>query len=435
MRRIVVTVAGLDSSGGAGLHADMRAFGISGVHAYHVITCITVQNPDRVFSIHPIDEELLKDQLERVLALAKPSIIKLGMIYRGDNLRCVADIIEDRKIERVVADPVLKASDGTMLCDESYIKVYRERLIPLVYLLTPNMEEAGMLSGFKGDVCCLAEHLNNAGAENVLIKGGDLGGKESIDVLFDGRRFYRFSLPRIRGRWHGTGCVFASLIAGNLSKGMGIRRSIDVAKRILWSMMLNSFSIGSEVKILGDPREFDIPPEGMDGERFAIWYSLNRMIKSLLKILPSDMIPEVGINVGYALRNARSIEDVCALEGRITRGKSHGLLKFGASEHVARMIITAMRFDERKRAGMNLRYREEIVERFEEEGFLVSSFDRREEPAYSRSTMEWGVNRVVEEVGRVPDVIWDRGGHGKEPMIRLLGNDPRDLLVKIRRVL
>ncbi len=437
MKRIALTIAASDTSGGAGIQADLRAFSIAGVHGYSVITCLTAQTPDKVYSIIPLDAEHVENQVEKILDKVRPDAIKIGMVYSKEILSYIADLIEDRELKPIVADPVFKASDGTELCEKGYIDVYERKMLPLADLLTPNLEEAKILAGGEMSQEDLLKAIHEKGSRNVLLKGGHFEEKESTDILFDGKKIYRFSLPRILGyRCHGTGCTFSSLIAGNLAKGRGLKESIDLAKRVLWSMILNSYSIaGNKTRILGEPIKFDIPPPDLGKEEFDIWFSLNKAVKELIKILSPEIIPEVGINIGYALRNAKNKNNICALDGRITKAKTYGTPKFGASKHIASIILTAMKYDRNKRSAMNIRYSEEIVKRFEEKGFLVSYFEREKEPDQERSTMEWGTKIAIERLGRVPDVIWDKGGHGKEPMIRVIGNDPFDLVSKIREIL
>jgi hydroxymethylpyrimidine/phosphomethylpyrimidine kinase len=146
----------------------------------------------------------------------------------------------------------------------------------------------------------------------------------------------------------------------------------------------------------------------------------------------------VGINFVYALPQARYYEDVCALEGRIVgSGKKvarSGCFAFGASRHVSRIVLTAMRFDPDVRSAINLRYSETHVEQMKGSGLKVTSFDREDEPE-GEKTMEWGTRTAIGRTGKVPDVIFDRGGVGKEAMIRLLGHDPQDVLRKLKRAI
>ena len=157
------------------------------------------------------------------------------------------------------------------------------------------------------------------------------------------------------------------------------------------------------------------------------------MTPTLGTIRPS-MIPEVGVNFGFALPHASGPEDVCAIRGRLFRAGAEvraGEVDFGSSKHVATVILTAMKTDPSMSSGLNLRYDRSVVERARRRGMEVGSFDRSDEPE-GRSTMEWGVERVAEERGGLPDLIYDLGSVGKEGMIRVLGRNPGDVLRKVR---
>ncbi|MFQ5800338.1 MAG: thiamine-phosphate synthase family protein [Candidatus Hydrothermarchaeales archaeon] len=149
--------------------------------------------------------------------------------------------------------------------------------------------------------------------------------------------------------------------------------------------------------------------------------------------------PEVGMNICYAKEGTQSLQDVAGVAGRImkvgNRIRALGSVEYGASKHIATIILAAMSQDNQLRAAMNIKYRPEIIEGIERTGgFAISSFDRSAEPK-DKSTMEWGTIEAIRSLGRVPDLIYDRGGIGKEPMIRILGKGPSDVVSKLRRII
>ena len=153
----------------------------------------------------------------------------------------------------------------------------------------------------------------------------------------------------------------------------------------------------------------------------------------------SILMPEVGINFGFALPDAQTNNDICALEGRLVRlGDSRvaapGTLKFGASKHVAAIILAVMKHDNNVRAVMNIKYREKVIDAAKKAGLSVGTFDRADEPEQV-STMEWGTNHVISELGSVPDVIYDSGGVGKEPMVRIFGSEPQNVTSKLQKII
>ncbi|MFQ5888364.1 MAG: thiamine-phosphate synthase family protein, partial [Candidatus Hydrothermarchaeales archaeon] len=150
-----------------------------------------------------------------------------------------------------------------------------------------------------------------------------------------------------------------------------------------------------------------------------------------------ELIPEVGINIVYALHGAKTIEDVAGVSGRIVRVKNKveiaGDVEFGGSKHVAGVVLTVMEFDPKIKAAINIRHSKEILEACESQ-FKVSTFSRDKEPERVE-TMEWGTQEAIKKSGMVPDAIYDLGAVGKEPMIRILGKDPKDVLEKLKKVL
>jgi hydroxymethylpyrimidine/phosphomethylpyrimidine kinase len=164
---------------------------------------------------------------------------------------------------------------------------------------------------------------------------------------------------------------------------------------------------------------------------------LKPKLYELVDILPVQFVPEVGINFGYALESAQILDDICALEGRLIRVGDNighcGGLKFGSSKHVGRIILTTMKYDPEFRSAMNIKYKPEIVEICSSLKFTTGSFKRAEEPQES-STMEWGTESAIKKLGKVPDIIYDTGGVGKEPMIRILGKNPQDVMDKLKLI-
>ncbi|UCH89365.1 MAG: phosphomethylpyrimidine kinase, partial [Thermoplasmata archaeon] len=157
----------------------------------------------------------------------------------------------------------------------------------------------------------------------------------------------------------------------------------------------------------------------------------------LESILVGELIPEVGINFGFALPAAKNTSEICALEARIikTSGgvQSTGGLAFGASSHVARIILSAMQTDLRYRSALNIRYTKELIEAAESAGLTLGTFQRAEEPE-GESTMEWGTRTAIEQLGFVPDLIYDEGGAGKEPMVRVLAQTPQEAVEKVSKL-
>ncbi|MGD0917360.1 MAG: thiamine-phosphate synthase family protein, partial [Thermodesulfobacteriota bacterium] len=177
-------------------------------------------------------------------------------------------------------------------------------------------------------------------------------------------------------------------------------------------------------------------------ERYQIIQELKKAVEVLKEEKVGHLIPEVSSNLGYALRFAEGVEDVAAFPGRIVRFKNsvttHSDPEFGASQHVANIILTVMKFDPEYCSAMNIRYSREIVVQLGRKDFLVGHFDRRLEPKRVKekegSSLEWGVREVLKKMKRVPDFIYDEGEVGKEPMVRVLGRNPMEVVQKILKV-
>jgi hydroxymethylpyrimidine kinase / phosphomethylpyrimidine kinase / thiamine-phosphate diphosphorylase len=163
--------------------------------------------------------------------------------------------------------------------------------------------------------------------------------------------------------------------------------------------------------------------------------SLSKILQNILDMLPLSFIPEVGMNIGYALHHAKSKEDICALNGRIihsiTKPQQCGMLQFGASKHIASIILAVMQTNPDIRCAMNIKYSPKNLSLCEKTSYRISSFDRTYEPKDVSSTMEWGTKTAIEQSKTCPDIIYDKGGIGKEPMIRILGKNPEEVYTKL----
>lgn len=246
MSKIVLTIAGSDPSGGAGVQADLKTFSDLGVVGVSAITAITAQDDDAVLAIHPTPADLLTLELSSACKGKTIDAVKIGMIATRANARAIAWFLRRVGAPHVVIDPVLHSSSGTALLDADAFTFFRHELLPLATVITPNLAEAGTLAGMQVaglDTMRTAaglihtELLKFRGAAKkplaVLVKGGHLGG-DAIDVLFDGEKYHSFPAARILGKSpRGTGCRFASAIASHLAKGENLVNAISRAKEYM----------------------------------------------------------------------------------------------------------------------------------------------------------------------------------------------------------
>lgn len=432
--KVAMTIGGSDSSGGAGIQADLKSFFAAGVHGASVITCITAQNTQEVRDVYALPLKKIEGQIDAILEDFNVEATKTGMIYDEKIARLIA---QKMKHIPLIVDPVFFSTTGHSLSSETLIRGFEKHLIPSSFLFTPNKNEAEIICERKieniedaKDACIT---IHDMGAENVLLKGGHIGG-DATDFLFANKKFYSFTLPRIGKEIHGSGCTLSAFITAFLVKGNDIIQAVKKAKRYTWSSIEKGVSLGKGVSIIF-PTSKRLPI--MNGEKTKIWISLQSAIDELISFLPSSYIPEVGINFAYALPNATERRQICSIEGRIiklgNKAIQVGECKFGASKHIASIILACMEKDKTKRAAMNISYSSKIVEICKQIGLTIGNFSRRDEPP-GKSTMEWGTKWVIGSLGYVPDIIWDKGGMGKEAMIRIIGKNPSDVIQKLKKI-
>jgi hydroxymethylpyrimidine/phosphomethylpyrimidine kinase len=227
----ILSIAGSDSGGGAGIQADIKTVTALGGYAMTAITAVTVQDSTGVHGVHPVPPQIVAEQIRAVMADIGADAIKTGMLVSGACVDAVADALESFSAVPLVVDTVMIAKGGTMLLDEGGIEAMKTRLFPRAALITPNAPEAARLTGITvesaDDLACAATMLREMGARAVLVKGGHLVGETVTDVLVDDSGVHRFSAPRIASSsTHGTGCTLASAIAMGLAQSLSLQDAI-----------------------------------------------------------------------------------------------------------------------------------------------------------------------------------------------------------------
>ena len=437
----VLTIAGSDSGGGAGIQADLKAITLLGGYGMSVLTALTAQNTVGVQDIYEIPSRFVERQIDSVLSDIGADAIKTGMLANQEIIEVVAKKIEQYRAEKVVVDPVMVSKSGATLLRKDAQKALVKKLIPLAWVVTPNLMEASVLAGLKVNslegMKKAAYRIYKLGAKHVVVKGGHLKGM-AVDLLYDGRYFNEMEGPRIdTENTHGTGCTFASAIATLLARGDSVSEAVRKAKTFITLAIQSGFSLGKGTGPT-NPSAYVL----REMERYHVIQELKRAVGILKEEKIGHLIPEVSSNLGYALPQAEGIGDVAAFPGRIVRFKesvaTHSDPEFGASQHVANIILTVMKFDPEYCSVMNIRYSKVNVAQLRRKGFLVGHFDRGLEPKRVKekegSSLEWGVGEVLKKMKRVPDFIYDEGDVGKEPMIRVLGKDPNEVVQKILKI-
>ncbi len=234
----ILTIAGSDSSGGAGIQADLKTILALGGYGMSALTAITAQNTLGVFGVHAIPPEMVAAQIEAVLDDPGVDAIKTGMLLNREIIEAIADVLDKHPAIPLVLDPVMVATSGARLIDEDAQELVMTRLLHRATLITPNLPEADALTGLRitdqqslEAAGCI---IHDLGARAVLIKGGHRDGEEVVDWLFDGVEWTPFRAPRIHTTGgHGTGCTLASAIATRLGQGMDLKAAIESAKTYL----------------------------------------------------------------------------------------------------------------------------------------------------------------------------------------------------------
>ena len=251
--RNVLSIAGSDPSGGAGIQADLKAFSARGCYGMAAITALTTQNTQGVSAVVPLDPEFVAEQIRMVFADIRVDAVKIGMIANAGIARAVAEALKLHRGIPIVLDPVMIAKGGASLLDPDAVEALKTELLPLATLLTPNLPEAAALLG-DPEACDLrimesqAIRLTTLGPRSVLIKGGHLAGGESPDVLVADGQVTWFEADRIETRnTHGTGCSLSSALAAELAMGKSVEEAVRVAKAWLKEAVRTShtLSVGS----------------------------------------------------------------------------------------------------------------------------------------------------------------------------------------------
>ena len=244
---VVLTVAGFDPSGGAGIIADLKTFAAHNCYGVAAITALTVQNSQGVASVHPVDPPLLRASIQSLLSDGRVKAIKIGMLGNLGAAEVVGDILASNPDLPSVLDPVLRSSSDHGLLDAAGLEFTRQSLLSRVTVLTPNLAEASALAGIPVDnvesMKAAARKLVELGARAVVVTGGHLD--KAIDVFFDGTTMEAFAGDRIKpDNTHGTGCTFSSAVAANLALGRQLRDAVVLAKAYVVEAIRQSYPVG-----------------------------------------------------------------------------------------------------------------------------------------------------------------------------------------------
>jgi hydroxymethylpyrimidine/phosphomethylpyrimidine kinase len=245
----VLTIAGSDSGGGAGIQADIKSMSANGVFAMSVVTAVTAQNTEEVTDVFELPTSIVAAQIDAVFDDFDVAAVKTGMLSSAAIVETVARMLKPQNVTNLVVDPVMISKSGHLLLKPDAIDAIKGQLFPLALLVTPNIHEAQQLSGIEiktlADARRAAKIIHGFGCKHVLIKGGHLPTDRATDLLYDGRFFNVFKGEFIdTPHTHGTGCTFASAIAAHLAQGKSVNDAIQAAKTYLTEAIRHSLAIG-----------------------------------------------------------------------------------------------------------------------------------------------------------------------------------------------
>lgn len=430
----LLSIAGTDPSSGAGIQGDMKTFHELGGYGLSVVTAVTSQNTSSFSKVAPVPAAIVKSQIKSILDDFQVDAIKIGMVYDRQIIRAIHVQLEKIKVP-IVLDPIFKSTTGGILQKEEAFSDFKNLLIPLCSVITPNIMEAEKISNLKirslKDMREAAIKIQKIGAKNVVIKGGHfLKGEKVTDLLLEGKKFSFFSHPRMKFESHGGGCTFSASLCANIAKGKKLSDAMDSARIFTLESMRNAIKIGKGLAII---------KQTTDGIENKLSSAISEFcsIESIY-----EYIPECQTNFVYSIPNPKSLTDVIGLEGRIVKtGKTltvAGHLKYGGSKHVASAIIEMTRKFPVIRSGVNLKYDDKTIKKAISERLKVASYDRKQEPQSTKwkdgRTVSWGIKSAIRQLKSPPDIIFHKGDMGKEPMIIVFGKNPSEVLKKISRI-
>ncbi|MFC7138862.1 bifunctional hydroxymethylpyrimidine kinase/phosphomethylpyrimidine kinase [Halosimplex aquaticum] len=428
---VVLAIAGSDSGGGAGVQADLKTIEAGGAFGATAITSVTAQNTTGVESTHVLPTEEIDAQCEAVCTDLDVAAVKTGMLATAEVVELVTEQVRDLNAPAVI-DPVMVAASGDRLLASEAESAY-ERLIAEATLVTPNADEAAVLTGVNPESEAEAreagERLVDAGADAALVKGGHVPGDDVVDVLVTGERVETFRHPRVdTDATHGSGCTLSSAIAARLAHGDDLVDAAGAGIDLLGRAVRYNLDVGE------GPGAVHHAVELRDrAARDATAEAVESVVQSFVDRNVGPLVPEVGINVAGATPYAERPDETAAVEGRITRTLSGAQpnrgVRFGASTHVARLLLAARERDPALRFAANCRYDDEVAAALDDLDGPAAEYDTGEASRNSGGfTVESGVEAAFDSVEGTPSALVDRGAYGDEPLVFVLAREP-DALV------
>ena len=439
-----LSIAGSDSSGGAGIQADIKTMSALGIYSCTVITAITAQSTSNVDYILPLGAQIIKKQIKSVLSDIPINAIKIGMVYNNEIITAVSHVLKHSKIP-IVLDPIISAGTGARLLQKEFVEDFKNKLVPICDVITPNIHEAETLSETKikteKDIRNAASKIQELGAKNVIVKGGHFRNDNEIivDIILDELgKFTVFKNPRMKiVETHGSGCNFSAAVTSFLALKYPVINACFLANKYVHRSILKTVKIGK-----GIPVNNPISKMYEESCRYQVIEDLGLAVENLVNMKNFvDLIPETQSNLVYAIPNARRIEDVAGVNGRIVKAGNKSVptsgIKFGASKHVASSVLEYMKTNQMIRSALNIKNDKNILNTCKKL-FTACFYERNLEPRKIKETegnsIPWGIKMALLK-NPDADIIYHSGDVGKEPMIIIFGQGPQDVVEKVKKIL
>jgi hydroxymethylpyrimidine/phosphomethylpyrimidine kinase len=441
--KVALSIAGSDSGAGAGIQADLKTFTSLGVYGCTAITAVTAQNTQKVSSVFEVTPECITEQIRSVILDMPPDAIKIGMVYNKPNIETIRRVLKGSKVP-IVLDPILSAGTGGKLLLPEAFESFKADLIPLSTIITPNRIEAQKIAGFqiksRSEVVVAARKIRNLGAKNVIVKGNHFETKQVADILLtsEGRLIEISNSKLSLEEMHGTGCNFSAAITAFVARNFSIIDAFRLANKYVRDSLQNALKIGKGL-LVSNPASsvYDY------ASRYVVLKGLHCAIED---IETSDnfgiLIPETQSNIVFALPDARELDHIAAIKGRIikignTARSASSMVEFGASKHVGSALLAYMSVNRLVRSAMNIKY-DEKIRKITKAVFKVSNYDRGKEPRHilkkEGMSIFWGIKYALAKNPEA-EIIYHEGAIGKEPMCIIFASDPTEVVNKIRIIL
>jgi Hydroxymethylpyrimidine/phosphomethylpyrimidine kinase len=370
--------------------------------------------------------------------------IKIGMVYNNEIITAVSDILRNSKIP-IVLDPIISAGTGARLLEQEFLSDFKIKLLPFCDVVTPNIHEAEKLSGIKikneNDIKKTALKIQKLGAKNVVVKGGHFKNNDKmiVDTILNERgKFALIKNPRMKiVEMHGSGCNFSAALTAFLAMKFPMVIACLMANKYVHNSIVNTVKIGK-----GIPVNNPISLMYEESCRYKVIDELADAVDQLTSTKNFEkLIPESQSNIVYAIPNANNIDDVAGVNGRIVKAGDRSVptsgIKFGASRHVASSILEYMKTNQLVRSALNIKNEKRILDKCNRL-FRVTHYERKWEPKTIKNregrSISWGVSTALSK-NPDADIIYHTGDMGKEPMIIIFGQNPQEVVDKVKSIL